>query len=121
MDTTEIQVGSVADKARVMTLADLDGRTMAARRARALVQSITVDLGGSQRITAAQHELIVRAAVLGALIQDSEVRLLTGTSTDLSDYLAAVNAQRRVLVTLGISKHAREMHPDLTGYLKGRA
>ena len=104
----------------MLTLDDLDGRTLAARRAKSLVESIEIDLGGSDRLTAAQRELVTRAAVMGALLEDKETRLLMGKRSDLSNYLATVNAQRRVLETLGLSRRMRDVTPDLREYVGAR-
>lgn len=115
-----MEVEQVSDKARLMTLADLDGRTLAAKRARTLVQDIESDLGGRNHLTAAQRELAVRAAVLGAILADGEVRLLAGENVSLPEHLSAINAQRRVLVTLGLERKARDVTPDLRGYLEAQ-
>jgi len=117
-NATAMQTGSTTGKAQLLTLSDLDGRTQAARRAKALVETIETDLGGADRLTGAQRELVTRAAVLGALIQHSEVRMLAGKKVDFSDYLAAVNVQRRVLATLGLDRKLRDVTPDLGDYVQ---
>lgn len=109
---------STAEAAQLLTLADLDGRTQAARRAKALVETIETDLGGADRLTGAQRELVTRAAVLGALLQHNEAQLLAGRKVDLSDHLAAVNAQRRVLATLGLDRKLRDVTPNLGDYVQ---
>jgi hypothetical protein len=109
--TTEMQSSSPAktrDKVRFITIDHLDGRTGAARRVRELVASIESDLGGGEHLTAGQRQLIQRAGVLGAFIEDSEVRWACGEPIDVGEYLAAINAQRRVLVTLGLERKARD-------------
>ena len=120
-DTTEMQSGSIVGKAQLLTLADLDGRTLAARRAKGLVEEFQTDLGGADRITGAQREMVTRAAVLGAVIQHHEARMLTGKRVDFSAYLAAVNVQRRVLATLGLERKVRDVTPRLGDYVQGRA
>jgi hypothetical protein len=93
-------------KARLRTLSDLDGRTLAARRARDLVAALTADLGGD--LSAAQGELVQRAGLLGAYLEDCEARWLGGDDVDLSTYLTACDRQRRVLTTLGLERRARD-------------
>ena len=61
---------TVKGRTRFITLADLDGRTRAARNARDIAAAMTADLGGEQDLTEAQRQLIQRAATLGALIED---------------------------------------------------
>ena len=67
---------------------------------RALQGAIEADLGGIDHLTLGQRQLCQRAAVLGALIEDAEARWAAGESIELGDYLAAINAQRRVFATL---------------------
>src|SRR5262245_36524562 len=51
-------------KTALKSLADIDGRTVAARQARGLAKQIETDLGGD--LSAAQHELVTRVALLSA-------------------------------------------------------
>ena len=69
------------------------------------------DLGGADRLSEGSRQLVQRAAVLGAYIENCEARWLGGEVVDLSDYLAAINAQRRVLATIGLDRRARNVTP----------
>lgn len=109
------------EKLRLMTLGDLDGRTASAKRARALVQDLESDLGGSSRVSAGQRELVTRAAVIGALVQDSEARMLTGEEVDMPGYLHAVKVQRQLLDTLGLDRRIKDVTPPLRDYIAGKA
>jgi hypothetical protein len=106
-----------AGKTRLLTLSHLDGRTMAARRARELIEAIESDLGGGDRLSEGARQLVQRAACLGAFIESCEARWLGGEAVDLGDYLAAINSQRRVLATIGLERRAREVTPSVTDYL----
>ena len=111
-DTTEMPVrnpSKAGGKLRVMTLAHLDGRTLAAKRARALVDAIEADLGGAANLSEGARQLVQRAAVLGTFIESCEAQWLAGQPVELADYLAAVNNQRRVLATIGIERRARDI------------
>lgn len=108
-------------KVRLLSLDDLDGRTTAAKRAREMVDAIEADLGGGEHLTEGERQLARRAAVLGALIESFEVEWLAGGAIALPDYLAAVNAQRRVLTTVGLERRSRDVTPDLRRYIEGRA
>jgi glutathione S-transferase len=108
-------------KARLLTLGHLDGRTMAAKRARELIEAIELDLGGADRLSEGSRQLVQRAAVLGAYIENCETRWLGGDAVDLSDYLAAINAQRRVLATLGLDRRARNVTPTVAEYVEHAA
>jgi hypothetical protein len=106
----------ITPKARLATLASLDGRTVSARRARDLIEAIEADLGGD--LTEGERQLVMRAAVLGALVEDCEARWLGGQNVDLGSYLAAVNVQRRVLATIGLERRARDVTPSLEQYAR---
>jgi hypothetical protein len=94
---------------RFLTLADLDGRSRAAARCRQLVKDFESDLGGADELSTAQRQLVQRAALLATCIEDFEVRWTMGLVFELPDYLAMVNAQRRVLLSLGLERRARDV------------
>jgi hypothetical protein len=126
-DTSVMQVRSAADlpstgKVRLLTLDALDGRTASARRARDLIEAIESDLGGGDRLSEGTRQLVQRAAVLGAFIESCEAQWLGGNAVELSDYLAAINVQRRVLATIGLERRARDVTvPTVEDYLAHRA
>lgn len=95
-------------KLRCMTIADLDGRTLACRRAHSLVRTIESNLPPDQ-LTEGTRQLVQRAAVLGTYIESCEAQWLAGEDIELADYVLAVNAQRRVLATIpgALSRNAR--------------
>jgi hypothetical protein len=99
-------------KLRLKSLSDLDGRTHAARKAHDLIASIEADLGGHDLLSAGQIELIKRAALSGAMLEDIEAGWLQGDEqVDLSDYSTLLNAQRRLLSTLGIERRPIDVPP----------
>ena len=101
-------------KARLLTLAALDGRTAAYADARKLVRDLSVDLGGEDRLSAGEHQLVTRAALVGAIVADFEARWVAGQVVPLADYLSAVNVQRRVLATLGLQRRQRTVGETLS-------
>jgi hypothetical protein len=104
-------IPDTGQKLRFLTLDKLDGRTLAARKARDLLSGIETDLGGD--LTAAKRELAQRAAVMGAYLEDWEARWLSGEPvTDVANYLAAANNQRRMFETLGLDRKARDVSLD---------
>lgn len=106
-------------KLTLRTLADLDNRTTAARRAAALIDALTTDLGGQDHLTTGQRQLVQRAAVLGALVEDFEARWVAGEDVDLPGYLSAIGVQRRLLKTIGIRRTPRDVTPRLADYIAG--
>jgi hypothetical protein len=101
-------------KVRLVTLDDIDGRTLAARRASSLVAAIEADVGTD--LSAAERQLAQRAGVLGAFLEDAEARWISGQPFDLGLYCTGLNAQRRVLETLGIKRQPRNVTPSLEVY-----
>lgn len=108
-------------KVRLLTLADLDGRTRAAQHALELRASILSDLGGQEHTSIAQRELAQRAAILGAALEDIETRWLKGNPIELKEYATLINAQRRVLSDLGLERGPRDVTPSLAQYLESQA
>lgn len=100
-----------AGKVRLRTLDDLDNRTAAARRARELVADLEADLGGD--LSTAERELVKRAALLGAIVEDQEVCWLQRQPADLALYGQLVDRQRRILETLGLKRNARNVTPSI--------
>ena len=88
-DRTPIEPGKPLDRARkgsqktkLLTLSDLDRRTAAYKRTCAIISSLQVDLGGADRLSCAQLQLIQRAAMPGAILEDQESRWLAGEPID---------------------------------------
>jgi len=128
---SEAQAGNVAlerdcaptgrRRSRLLTLEHLDGRTTAIRNVRETEAAIAADLGGTEHLSTAQRALARRAAVLSGVVEDAEARWATGDAGfELDRYLAAVNALRRVLSTLGLERRARPV-PHLHDYLQQQA
>jgi hypothetical protein len=85
-----------------LTLDHLDGRTLAARRCRDLIDEITLDLGNN--LTASERELVRRAAVMCMLSEDAETRLLAGQNVNPVTVALLGNAARRMLSMLGLRR-----------------
>ena len=107
-------------KVRLLTLNSLDGRTTAAKAAAAQIAALESDAGGAERLTAAERALIESAAITGAMVQHVAASWLSGGELDVGAYTALVNAQRRLLVTLGLQRRPRDVTPDLDDYLTSR-
>ena len=103
---------------RMLTLANLDGRTIASKRAAQLIRAITMDItaGDPDAPTEAQRQLVQRAAILGALIEADEASWLNGDIIDLQTFFAAIGLQRRLLESIGLQRRARDVE-TLDAYL----
>jgi hypothetical protein len=108
-------------EARLLTLADVDRRTRGYQRAVEIRAGIMADLGGEDRLSVAERELAQRAAVLGPMIEDAEVRWLKGQANDPGEHLAQINAQRRVRRHSVWIDGLRDVTPDLATYQRQKA
>jgi hypothetical protein len=98
-----------AGKARLLTLDGLDRRTAAYRTTRKLIDEIEGDLGGADRLTTGERQLVQRAAVLGAVLTDTESRWIEGEPIDTTAYCTVINAQRRLFETIGLERRTRDV------------
>lgn len=117
----DLTAGNDADKTKLLTIAQLDGRTVAAKNVRSLIDAIEDDLGGADRLTAAERQVVKRAAVAGAMIEHIEAVWLTSNELDVAAYTALVNVQRRLLTTVGLQRRAKDVTPDLAKYIAAQA
>jgi hypothetical protein len=97
---------------RLKTLDQLDGRTAAAKRAALLIGALEADAGGADQLSTGQREIIKRAALASTLCEHLECTWLDGGSVDVSDYAVLSNLERRLLVTVGLTREPRDVTPD---------
>ena len=118
-DAAEMAVRSAPDappiargKQRLRTLARLDGRTIASKRARELLTAFAAELGSE--ITATQRLAIERAAALVALAEDSKARRLHGSqSISLHGVMLLNGAPTRAIKPLGLNRQRKPAHLPL--------
>jgi hypothetical protein len=110
----------MTSKTKLTTLAELDGRTTAARSARDTIISIESDLGGADNISTARRAIIENAAVLGAVIEDMGAKWISGEQIDLSLYSTLSNTRRRMLESVGLDFQAKDVTPTLSQYLEAK-
>jgi hypothetical protein len=117
-DNPPVETKNAVDtKVKLRSLADLDGRTLAARTAKALIAELAEDMGGANHLSTAERALIHRAALVGAMAEDMETAWLSGRPIDVAAYTALVNVQRRLLATVGLKRQPRDVTPDLDDYI----
>lgn len=105
------------EKTRLRTLADVDRRTLAGKAAFRLRDDLAADLGGWDRLSAMQRELVENTAVLGAMLKDYAAAYLTGEPVDLAEFMALTNAQRRLMADLGLERRAANITPNVREYV----
>jgi hypothetical protein len=109
-------------KLRLVTLDHLDNRTIASRRVRELISKITLDVtgGDNSQLTEATKQLIQNAGMLAGIIESSAAAWLSGDPVDLASYYAALNTQRRILLTLGLDRRQRDVTPETMQQISDR-
>jgi hypothetical protein len=116
-----IASGADAGKAKLIALSDIDFRTIAGKRVRALIAEMENDLGGSDTLSAAQRSLIARAAASTALCEHMESLWLLGHGIDVPALTTLTNSLTRLLSTLGIRRTAKDVTPSLSDYVAAKA
>ena len=107
-----------AGKTRLLSLHDIDRRTAAYRKTADLIDAIENDLGGPDHLSTGERQIIQRAALTGALLEDLEARWLSGEPIDPALYATLGNAQRRLFETVGLKRQARDVTPKLSQYIE---
>ena len=102
---------------RALTIDHADGRTLASRRAKALIAAFETDLGGADRLTTAETALIARAALLATMCESHEAEWLQSGEIKVETYTACCNTLRRLLQSVGLQRRPRDVTPSLTDYL----
>lgn len=107
-------------KRKMLTLANLDGRTFVSKRVAHLIAEISSDIaaGDPSELTTGKKQLIQRAAMLGTVIESFEASWLNGEAVDFQTLLAAINSQRRVLETLKCLDRGSRVIEPLADILK---
>jgi hypothetical protein len=82
------------------------------------VAEITNDLGGADRLSEAQRQLVRRCATLSIECEKLDASALLGEPIDLAAYGMLVDRLGRAFQRLGLKRVAREIEPDLNAYIE---
>ena len=80
----------------------IDGRTIPAKRYRAIIDALAGDIDGAP--TASQWLMVQRAAALSVQCEQYEVKIASGESCDEDRYIKLTGALKRVLDSLGTGR-----------------
>jgi hypothetical protein len=103
-------------KPQLLTRAELDGRTNAAKFFDRLVAAIQTDLGGRDCLSAIELALVEAFAGACVTLDNLNTRLLLGEAIDLSQHSLTVSAMVRVAARLGVSRRMRDVTSDPLTY-----
>jgi len=107
-----------ATRPQLLTRAELDGRTNAAKAFDRLVRDIEVDLGGPDQLSTIERALVEAFAGAAVTLQHLNTRLALGQEIDLGQYAQVVSAMVRVASRLGLRRRARDLTPSLSDLLR---
>ncbi len=100
---------AVGNGSRVLD--SVDGRSHIARRHVEITAQIAEDLGGINRLSEAQLQLIRSAAGLVVLREGLDAKASNGEPIDVSTYCRISNSLRRVLSTIGLTRVPKDVTP----------
>jgi hypothetical protein len=101
-------------------LEGVDGRCSIARRYAEIAGAICADLGGETHLTELQKHLIRSVSGLVVLRERLDARAINGQPVNSAIYCRLANSTRRVAATLGLSRVARDVTPDLKTYIASK-
>src|SRR5262249_5233408 len=111
------QAKPAASKVRLQSLEDLDRRTSAYRKTAEPIERVEADLGGAERLSTAEQQIIRHAALTGALLEDLGTRWLAGEPLQPAFVAAVSNTSRRLYEPIGMQRQPRDVTPSLRDYL----
>jgi hypothetical protein len=109
------QRSRVANGSKLLPLTD--GRSATARRFKDLIDDISGDLGGADRLSEGQRQLIRRAAMLSAESERLEAMSIRGEAFDLDAYGVLCDRLGRLLQRIGLHRVPRDV-TTLQDYIK---
>jgi len=104
-------------KVRLLSLDDVDGRTIAYRRCVDLISCVERDLGGHNRLSEAQRQLVRHAALTATMLERLGSAWLAGEPIDPTTFSTLVNAARRGFEAVGLQRVPREVVPTVDRYV----
>jgi hypothetical protein len=112
---------AVSNGTRLFCVAGLDGRSQTAMRFRDLVETMSNDLGGSDRLSEGQRQLIRRAATLSIMSESVEADFIRNLAFDSEAYGVLCDRLGRCLQRLSLERVSRDVTPSLQSYLAAKA
>jgi hypothetical protein len=89
-------------------------------RFRDLVEGMGNDLGGRDRLSQGQQQLIRRAATLSIMSESVEADFIRNLAFDSEAYGVLCDRLGRCLQRLGLERVSRDVTPSLSAYLAGK-
>ena len=104
-------------KVQMLTRESLDRRTKAHRAFNEIANGITNDLGGRDRLSTIELELIDAFSGAALHLHNLNARLLLGETIDLTEHATAISSLVRISSRIGTQRRPRDVTPSLATYL----
>lgn len=101
-------------------LGEIDRRTSRAKTFERELAEYVSHCGGPDTVSAVEFGLCERLAGVGTLCREFETDHAAGRDIDVETYLTAASRYDRFARTLGLSRRARDVTPDLRSYLTSK-
>jgi hypothetical protein len=89
----------------------IDARTVWGRRDREVYGAIVADLGGMDRLSELEHQVVRRCVGLVLRCEQFEAQLADGKEVDATQMCAVINAFNRTASLLGLKRRPRDVTP----------
>jgi hypothetical protein len=100
---------SARRKLRLLSRANLDGRTKVRRQFDAIAHGVAADLGGEDQLSTVQKHLVEAFAGCAITVNAINTRSLLGEPVDIVAYSQAISTLVRVATRLGVTRVARDV------------
>lgn len=98
-------------------LPGIDGRTIAAKRYRAIASQIVSDLAGEERVSEVKLQLVRRFAAAAVLAEFQEAKLCRGEAIDLAEHASLCGSLTKLARYIGTERVPKDLVPSLDVYL----
>jgi hypothetical protein len=99
-------------------LPNVDGRSIIARRFRDIANAILADQGGADRCSESKLQLIRRFAACAVIAEQMEAALARGAAINIAEHSQLSSTLTRLASRIGVERHARDVTPTLSDYLR---
>jgi hypothetical protein len=120
-DARSVRNGNGKGKLRLLSRANLDGRTKARKQFDSIASGIAADLGGEEQLSTIQRHLVEAFAGAACHVNDINARLLLGEEIDVVVHSQAISTMVRIASRIGIHRVARDVSPSLSDLLREAA
>ena len=110
------RVTNSAARGSIVWLDHVDKRGPVARRFKDLVALVTSDLGGPDRLSEVQRQIVKRIASMSVWCESAEARMADGDQINIIEFGRTSNSLRRLCESVGLDRRSKDVTPSLSEY-----